>query len=73
MLNNVSGFRKVYIVAGYTDLRCGIDRLESIEKFSFQLDPYKKDILFLFCRRRSDRIKELVCKGDVFPLLCKRL
>lgn len=57
MLNNASGFRKVYIAAGYTDLRRGIDGLASIVKFNFQLDPYEKDILFLFCGRRSDRIK----------------
>ena len=65
MLNNASGFRKVYIAAGYTDLRRGIDGLASIVKFNFQLDPYEKDILFLFCGRRSD--------GDGFLLLYKRL
>ena len=32
MLNNASGFRKVYIAAGYTDLRRGIDGLASIVK-----------------------------------------
>ena len=41
MLNNASGFRKVYIAAGYTDLRRGIDGLASIVKFNFQLDPYE--------------------------------
>ena len=69
MLNNASGFRKVYIAAGYTDLRRGIDGLASIVKFNFQLDPYEKDILFLFCGRRSDRIKGLVWEGDGFLLL----
>ena len=48
MLNNASGFRKVYIAAGYTDLRRGIDGLASIVKFNFQLEPYEKDILFLW-------------------------
>ena len=73
MLNNASGFRKVYIAAGYTDLRRGIDGLASIVKFNFQLDPYEKDILFLFCGRRSDRIKGLIWEGDGFLLLYKRL
>ena len=73
MLNNASGFRKVYIAAGYTDLRRGIDGLASIVKFNFQLDPYEKDILFLFCGRRSDRIKGLIWEGDRFLLLYKRL
>ena len=54
-------------------LRRGIDGLASIVKFSFQLDPYEKDILFLFCGRRSDRIKGLVWEGDGFLLLYKRL
>ena len=72
MLNNASGFRKVYIAAGYTDLRRGIDGLASIVKFNFQLDPYEKDILFLFRGRRSDCIKGLVWEGDGFLLLYKR-
>ena len=42
MLNNASGFRKVYIAAGYTDLRRGIDGLASIVKFNFQLEPYER-------------------------------
>ena len=54
-------------------LRRGIDGLTSIVKFNFQLDPYEKDILFLFCGRRSDRIKGLVWEGDGFLLLYKRL
>ena len=72
MLNNATGFRKIYIAAGYTDLRRGIDGLASIIKFNFQLDPYEKDILFLFCGRRSDRIKGLVWEGAGFCLLYKR-
>ena len=54
-------------------LRRGIDGLASIVKFNFQLDPYEKDILFLFCGRRSDRMKGLVWEGDGFLLLYKRL
>ena len=42
VLNNATGFRKIYIAAGYTDLRRGIDGLASIIKFNFQLDPYER-------------------------------
>ena len=63
MLNDAHSFRKVYIAAGYTDLRRGIEGLASIVKFNFHLDPYEKDILFLFCGRRTDRIKGLVWEG----------
>lgn len=51
MLNDASGFRRIYLATGYTDLRRGMEGLASIIKFNFQLDPYQKDILFLFCRK----------------------
>ena len=73
MLNDASGFRRVYVACGYTDLRRGVDGLASIIKMNFKLDPFDKDTLFLFCGRRSDRIKGLVWEGDGFLLLYKRL
>lgn len=57
MHNNVSGFKKVYLATGVADLRRGIEGLATIVHFEFQLDPYDKDTLFLFCGRKSDRIK----------------
>ena len=56
MLNDVSGIDHIYIACGRTDLRLGIDGLTSIVKRCFDLDPYQNS-LFLFCGRRSDRIK----------------
>ena len=73
MLNNATGFRKVYIACGYTNLRLGIDGLASLVKEQFNLDPFVSGILFLFCGRRSDRIKGLVWEEDGFLLLYKRL
>lgn len=73
MLNNATCFSKVYIVCGRTDLRKGIDGLSALIKFQYELDPFEKDILFLFCGRRTDRIKGLVWEGDGFLLLYKRL
>ena len=63
MLNDGSGFKKVYLATGFTDLRRGIDGLARIIRFQFQLDPYDKNTLFLFCGKRTDRIKGLIWEG----------
>ena len=73
MLNDGSGFKKVYLATGFTDLRRGIDGLARIIRFQFHLDPYDKNILFLFCGKRTDRIKGLIWEGDGFLLLYKRI
>ena len=75
MLNDaaVSQFKKVYLAPGYTDLRRGIDGLASIVRFQFELDPYDKNTLFLFCGRKNSRIKALLWEGDGFLLLYKRV
>lgn len=73
MLNNACCFKKVYLAVGATDLRKGIDGLAGIIKFQFDLDPYDKDTLFLFCGKKPDRIKGLVWEGDGFLLLYKRI
>ena len=44
-----------------------------IIRFQFQLDPYDKNTLFLFCGKRTDRIKGLIWEGDGFLLLYKRI
>lgn len=73
MLNDAQGFSRVFLATGYSDLRKGIDGLANIIQFQFELDPFQKDILFLFCGRRTDRLKGLVWEGDGFLLLYKRL
>ena len=72
MFNNTTGFDKIYIACGYTDLRRGIDGLVGIITQEFKLEPFQ-NTLFLFCGRRTDRIKALVWEGDGFLLLYKRL
>ena len=42
-------------------------------RFRFQLDPYDKNTLFLFCGKRTNRIKGLLWEGDGFLLLYKRV
>ena len=73
MLNDGTGFKKVYIATGFTDLRRGIDGLSRIIRFQFNLDPYDKNTLFLFCGKRTDRIKGLIFEGDGYLLITKRL
>lgn len=70
---DAAGFAEVYIACGYTDLRRGIDGLASVVKNQFKLDPFRKNILYLFCGRRTDRIKGLLWEGDGFLLLYKRV
>ena len=73
MLNDAAGLKKIYLAAGYTDLRRGIDGLATMIRFRFQLDPYDKNTLFRFCGKRTNRIKRLLWEGDGFLLLYKRL
>ena len=64
--------RNYYIACGYTDLRLGIDGLAAVvtQQFGGHLD---EESLFLFCGRRTDRIKALYWSGDGYILLYKRL
>ena len=73
MLNDATCFKQVYIVCGYTDLRSGIDTLASIIDAKTDNSPFVPDTLYLFCGRKSDRIKGLVWEKDGFLLLYKRL
>ena len=73
MLNDATCFNRIYIVCGYTDLRSGIDTLVSIIDARTDNSPYVPDTLYLFCGRKSDRIKGLVWEKDGFLLLYKRL
>ena len=73
MLNDATCFQAVYIVCGYTDLRSGMDRLAAVIEAKTGTSPYVPGTLYLFCGRRSDRIKGLVWEGDGWLLLYKRL
>ena len=63
---------KVYIKCGFTDMRRSIDGLAAMVQQVFKLDPYGR-CLYLFCGKRSDRIKALCYEGDGYILLYKRL
>lgn len=72
MLNDAK-VQNVYLATGATDLRRGIDSLSALIQSQFGMDPFASNTLFLFCGRRSDRIKGLLWEGDGFLLLTKRL
>ena len=69
---DLSNIKNYYIACGYTDLRRGIDGLAQIVtlQYGYEID---ENSLFLFCGRRTDRIKALWFSGDGFVLLYKRL
>lgn len=73
MLYDAKGFEKIYVAPEYTDMRKGIDGLAIIIGRDLKLNPYQKNVLFLFCGRQSSKIKCLVWEGDGFVLLYKRL
>lgn len=73
MLNDATCFKQVYIVTGYTDLRSGIDRLAALIRSHFNDAPLEPDSIYLFCGRKTDRIKGLGWENDGYLLLYKRL
>lgn len=72
MLDDAAGIRRVILACGTVDLRKGIDGLAQIIGSKYQLNPFEKGTLFLFCGRRSDRMKGLLWMGNGFLLLYKR-
>ena len=73
MLEDAAGIRRVVIACGYVDLRKGIDGLSMIIGDRYHQNPFENGTLFLFCGRRSDRIKGLLWMGDGFLQPYKRL
>ena len=72
MLGDIGGAEHIYLACGNKDMRKSIEGLSAVVKQNFQLDPFSNS-LFLFCGRKSNRIKVLYWEGDGFVLLYKRL
>lgn len=53
-------------------MRKSIDGLVVIIKDTYDLNPFE-NVLFLFCGRRSDRLKTIYWENDGFVLMYKRL
>ena len=64
MLAEAAGVSKIVLACGGTDLRRGIDGLAQIIGTTYKLNPFERNVLFLFCGKRTDRIKGLLWEGN---------
>ncbi len=73
MLNHATGFDRIYIACGYTDIRQDINGLCAVIRRQLDSDPFQKNDLFMFCGRKPDKVKCLIWEEDGFLLLYKQL
>jgi len=72
MIGDISLADNIYLITGYTDMRRSIDGLYAIVVDKLNVEPDRRSI-YLFCGKRSDRIKILIRENDGYVLLYKRL
>jgi len=63
---------RVWLAAGVTDMRKGMDGLAALAQTTLQMDPFCGH-LFVFRGRRGDLVKVLWWSGDGVCLFVKRL
>lgn len=63
---------RVWLCAGYTDMRKGFDGLAAMTQHVLQKDPFSGHV-FVFRGRRGDRVKLLWWDGQGLCLFYKRL
>ena len=73
MLGDITVADEIYVICGYTDMRKSIDGLCAVVKDQLNMNPSRPNAIYLFCGRRSDRIKVLLHEREGFVLLYKRL
>jgi transposase len=71
MLSIPAGIR-IWLVAGVTDMRRGLDGLSALVQTMLSADPFSGQ-LFIFRGRRSDRVKIIWHDADGLCLFYKRL
>ena len=72
MLMGLPSGSRIWLAAGVTDLRKGMDGLSALVQTALQESPYSGHI-FVFRGRRGDKVKVLWHSGDGVCLFCKRL
>lgn len=72
MIGDISLADNIYLITGYTDMRRSIDGLYAIVVDKLNAEPDRRSI-YLFCGKRSDRIKILIRENDGYVLLYKQL
>lgn len=73
MLKEAYNVKRIILKTEKTDLRLGIDKLASLVRLEYGLEPLDEGTLFLFCGNKKDRIKALIYEGDGYVLLTKKL
>ena len=63
---------RIWLVAGFTDMRRGIDGLAALIQTALSSNPFSGE-LYIFRGRRSDRVKLLWHDADGMCLFYKRL
>jgi transposase len=66
------GGRRIFLVAGATDMRKSFNSLAGIVRERLEADPMSRH-LFLFCNRHRNRLKVLVADESGMWVLSKRL
>ena len=72
MLKLLEDMTHFYICCGRTDMRKEIDGLAAVVQITYG-EELKEGSLFLFCGRKTKRIKGLFWDGSGYVLLYKRL
>ena len=73
MLCNATDFNKIVLITGYSDCRKGVDSLALMIRYKFNMDPFEKLTLYMFCGRSVKKLRAIYWDGTGFWLLSKRL
>ena len=67
-----TGFEKIYLACGATDMRKSIDGLAALVQEGFALNPFSP-ALFVFCNQERNKLKILQWDHNGFWLYYRRL